>query len=169
MCSLSITAKNVTKPITGAETNWNKQNTGIFLHQYERRFIEYRSALFLYRIAEPGCLSRIRFFPFWIPGLKDSVSALKNIGKYLTQKIVPRLSEIWSGMFLFIPDLDFLPIPDPWVKKAPDPWSAPLFLSSIRILKSIFYINSEMWKPYSFPNKLRHFLTTSKVFNLRVW
>jgi hypothetical protein len=39
-----------------------------------------------------------------------------------TQKMVSKLSEIWSGMFISDPDLDFfLPMPDPVVKKAPDP------------------------------------------------
>jgi hypothetical protein len=45
--------------------------------------------------------------------------------KYLNPKIVSRLSEIRSGLFIPDPDPDFLPsrIPDPGVKKAPDPGS----------------------------------------------
>ncbi len=43
-----------------------------------------------------------------IQGQKGSESALKN----LTQKIVSKLSEISSGMF--IQDPDFFPIPNPW-------------------------------------------------------
>ncbi len=35
-----------------------------------------------------------------------------------------KLSEIWSGMFIRDPNLDFLTIPDPRFKKAPDPRSA---------------------------------------------
>jgi hypothetical protein len=46
----------------------------------------------------------------------------------LTQKIVSKLSEICSRVFIPDLDLDFLPIPDPGVKnkKAPDPGSATL-------------------------------------------
>ncbi len=40
----------------------------------------------------------------------------------------PHHMEIWSGMFIPDPDLDFLPIPDPGVKKAPDSGSATLLL-----------------------------------------
>ncbi len=48
--------------------------------------------------ADPGCLSRI-----WIFSIPDPASKKLSI---LTQKIVSKLSEIWSGMFL--------PDPDPW-------------------------------------------------------
>ncbi len=41
----------------------------------------------------------------------------------LTQKIIYKLLEVWSGLFIPDPDLDFLPIPDPGVKKLPDHWS----------------------------------------------
>ncbi len=47
--------------------------------------------------------------------------------KYFNQKMVYKLSEIRSG--LFIPDPDLLPIPDPWVKKAPDLGSVTLLLA----------------------------------------
>ncbi len=47
-------------------------------------------------------------------------SKSKNLS-ILTQKIVSKLWETWSGMFIPDPDLDFLPIPDLGVKKAPDP------------------------------------------------
>ncbi len=57
--------------------------------------------------ADPGCLSRIRIFSIPDPH--------QNIVSILTQKIVSKLSEIWSG--LFIPDPDFLPIPDPESKR----------------------------------------------------
>ncbi len=48
----------------------------------------------------------------------ESGSASKNWSTvFLTQKIVSKLSEIWSGMLFRIwtpdPDLDLLPIPDP--------------------------------------------------------
>ncbi len=48
-----------------------------------------------------------------------SASASKNLN--IVKPIVSKLSEIWSGMFISNPDLDFLLIPDPGVKKAPDP------------------------------------------------
>jgi hypothetical protein len=46
--------------------------------------------------------------------------------KYFHPKIVSKLSEIWSGMFIADPGLDFLPIPDLGVKKAWDPGFATL-------------------------------------------
>ncbi len=42
-------------------------------------------------------------------------------------KIVSKLSEIWSNMFIPDQDLDFLPIPDPGVKKAPNSGYATLY------------------------------------------
>jgi hypothetical protein len=57
-----------------------------------------------------------------IKGQKDSRIRFKEF-KYLTQKIVCKLWEIRSKIFVPDPDLDFLPIPDPGVKKAPDPGS----------------------------------------------
>ncbi len=69
--------------------------------------------------------SRIRIFPipdqnFIHPGSRILIKEL------LTQKIVSKLTEIWSGLFILDPD--FLPIPDPEVKKAPDPGSGPATL-----------------------------------------
>jgi hypothetical protein len=52
-------------------------------------------------------------------------SASKNLSIF-TQKIVSKISEKLSGMFVPDPDLDFFypsQIPDPGVKKAPDPGS----------------------------------------------
>ncbi len=51
-----------------------------------------------------------------IPGF---ASATKNLS-ILTQKIVSKLSQIWSGMFIPHPYQIFLPIPNPGVKRAPD-------------------------------------------------
>ncbi len=68
------------------------------------------SEFFLSRIQDPGS----RFKKILDPG-----SAFKNLS-ILTQKIVPKLSEIWTGLFIPDPEFDFLPIPDPGVKKAPD-------------------------------------------------
>ncbi len=49
----------------------------------------------------------------------------------LTKKIVCKLSEIWSGMFIPDPDLDFLlRIPNPGGKKAPLPGSGSATLSN---------------------------------------
>jgi hypothetical protein len=62
---------------------------------------------------------------FFHPGRKDSGSLIpdphQRIKVFLTRKIVSKLSETSSGMF--IPDPDFYPsrIPDPAVKKALDP------------------------------------------------
>jgi hypothetical protein len=52
----------------------------------------------------------------------------------LPKKMVSKLSEIWSGLFIPDPDPDFLSIPDPGVKKPPDPGS-------------LIRIPGIMWKP----------------------
>ncbi len=74
-------------------------------------------------VADPGCSSRIPDSNFSIPdtGSKrfpdpGSASAAKSLST-LTQKIVST-SEIWFGMFIPDPDLDFLLIPDAEVKKS---------------------------------------------------
>ncbi len=59
------------------------------------------------RIRDVYPRSRIRIFSIPVP-----VSASKNLG-ILTQKMVSRLSKLWSGLFIPDPDSDFLPIPDP--------------------------------------------------------
>ncbi len=51
-----------------------------------------------------------------VQGQKDSESRIRiriKEFRYLTHKIVSKLSEIWSGFFIPDPDPDFLPIPDP--------------------------------------------------------
>ncbi len=53
----------------------------------------------------------------------------QRIEVFLTPQIFSMLSEIWSGMFIPDPVLDFLPIPDPGVIKAPDPGFATLLRS----------------------------------------
>jgi hypothetical protein len=95
----------------------------------------------MFSVADPRCLSRIRIFPSWIQGKKDSESRIrihiKKIKVFLILKIVSKLSEKLSGMF--IPDPDFFPsriphpdpgsrirIPDAWVKKEPYPGSGTL-------------------------------------------
>ncbi len=75
-------------------------------------------------ILDPGS----EFFPSKTQGQKDPGfgPAAKNLS-ILTQKIVSKLSKIWSGLFIPDPDPDpdFYPsrIPDPGVKKAPNPGS----------------------------------------------
>ncbi len=60
--------------------------------------------------------------PSRIQGQKDSGSRTRiNEFKYLTIKIVSKLSEIWSGIIIPDPDLYFLPIQDPGLKKVRDP------------------------------------------------
>jgi hypothetical protein len=81
-------------------------------------------------VADPGCLSWIPDQNFSHPGSWAQSqkhprfgSASKNLS-ILTQKIVSKLSKIWSGLFIPDPDPDFfffLPIPDPGVKKASNP------------------------------------------------
>ncbi len=51
--------------------------------------------------------SRIQIFSIPDPGIRIKEQ------KYLTQKILSKLSEIWSGLVIPDPDPDFLPIPDP--------------------------------------------------------
>ncbi len=76
-------------------------------------------------VADPGCLSRNRIFSishlnFFRPG---SVVRIKNCKKsILSQKIVSKLSEIWSGPFILAPNPDFFyPSWIQGVKKTPDP------------------------------------------------
>ncbi len=76
--------------------------------------------MFRTRDVYPG--SRIRLFSIPDPKFFHPGSTSKNLS-ILTQKIVLKLSEIWSGLFIPDPDPDFLRIPDPGVKKALDPWS----------------------------------------------
>jgi hypothetical protein len=66
---------------------------------------------------------RIRIFSIPDPGSQIQFRILVKKFKYFNPKMVSKLSEIWSGMFVPDPDLDFSPIPDPGVKKAPDPGS----------------------------------------------
>ncbi len=90
-------------------------------------------------IADLGCLSRISDPNFFHHGsgvkkIPGSGSASKKL-RILTHKIVSKLSEILSRMFIPDPDLDFLPISDPGVKKSPDPGSgsATLFYPTVTI------------------------------------
>ncbi len=83
---------------------------------------QYLQAVLRIRDVCPG----FDFFSSRIPGQTDSRIHIRIRNKeftYLTQKMVSKLSEIWSGMFIPDPDLHLLPIQDPGVKKAPDPGS----------------------------------------------
>jgi hypothetical protein len=82
-------------------------------------------------VADLGCLSRTPDTNFLQPGFRiqdqkdpGSAAASKSLS-ILTQKSVPKISEIWSGMFIPDPDLTFYQsrIRNPGVKKAPDPGS----------------------------------------------
>ncbi len=55
----------------------------------------------------PG--SRIRIFPSRIPYPNFSIPDPGSASSILTQKIVSKLSEIWSGLFILDPDPEFLP------------------------------------------------------------
>ncbi len=94
------------------------------------------SEFFPSRSPDPGST----FFPSQIPDSRIKIfsvrdpwsgSASKNLS-ILAQKMISKLSEIWSGFFIPDPDPDFLAIPDPnlgsqileqEVKNAPDPRS----------------------------------------------
>jgi hypothetical protein len=82
-----------------------------------------------------------------IQGKKDSRFRIKELSIY-PKKLVSKLSEIWSGMFIPDPDFDFLSIPDPGVKKAPDIGSGTITLQDTS-WKSELY---EEWIQLSFKN-----------------
>jgi hypothetical protein len=70
--------------------------------------------------------SRSEFFPSRIQGQKESGYLIRICIKelsFLTQKIISKLSEIISGMFIPDPVLDFFTHLGSRVKKAPDPGS----------------------------------------------
>jgi hypothetical protein len=91
-------------------------------------------------VADPGCLSRIPDPNFSsgsrIQGQKDSRFDL-DFKYFFTLKIVSKLSENLSRMFIPDPDPDFFPILDPLVKKAPDPDPGP---GSATLLKITHYV-----------------------------
>jgi hypothetical protein len=61
------------------------------------------------RIPDPK--SRVKNIPDPGPRIRIRIKEFKYL--FLTLKIVSKLSEILSGIFIPDPDLDFLPIPDP--------------------------------------------------------
>ncbi len=103
--------------------------------------------LFETSVADPGCLSRIWIFSIPNPWSEFFQSRFRNKElkckcpgnkkSILTQKIVSKLSEIWSGLFIRDPFPDFYSflIPDPGVKKVPDPGSASLSLTVVCFLQ----------------------------------
>jgi hypothetical protein len=58
-----------------------------------------------FSVPEPGS-KRFRILDLHFPSKN-----LKNLSNF-NQKNVSKLSEIWSGMFIPDPEIDFLPIPD---------------------------------------------------------
>ncbi len=77
-------------------------------------------------VADPGCLSLSWIFPIPDPvKMAPDLYQQKSLSIFNPRKIVTRLSEIWSTMF--IPDADFfariwifpfrIRVLDPWVKK----------------------------------------------------
>ncbi len=75
-------------------------------HSWTTRKNKYHAVLRI-RNVYPGSRIRIRIRIFPHPRIR-----IKEF-KYLTQKIVSKLREIWSGLFIPDPDPYFLPIPDP--------------------------------------------------------
>ncbi len=118
-------------------------------------------------VANPGCLSQIRIFFIPDPGLRvkkipdpGSESASKNLSIF-NPKIVSKLSEKWSGMF--IPDADPVSgswffthpgyrIPDPGFKKTPDPGSGS---ATLRLIVNIINLAKRSAESYCVGPALR--------------
>ncbi len=66
---------------------------------------------------------------FFHPGSRIRIEEFK----YFNPKIVSKLLELWSGLFIPDPDPDFLPIPDPGSrgKKGPGSGSATLLMKKV--------------------------------------
>jgi hypothetical protein len=110
-------------------------------------------------VADPGCLSRIRIFPFRIPDqnfsipdpgfrvkqFRDPGSASKNLSIF-NSKTVSKLSQKLARMFIAVPDPDFVQsrirIPDPGVKKhrIPDIGSGSAKNSTEMLLIAVFNV-----------------------------
>ncbi len=69
-------------------------------------------------VADPGYLSRIWLFSFWIPDLH------KRFYVFKPKKLFPSFRKYAPDCSSRIQNMIFLLIPDPGVKKAPDPGSA---------------------------------------------
>ncbi len=95
------------------------------LRTWQKTVLRIRNVYHGSRIMDPKfSISDPKFFPPWIPG-----SASKNWSIF-TQKIVFKLSEIWSGLF----------IPDPGVKKASDPgYGSATLTKTLHYITFIFY------------------------------
>ncbi len=77
---------------------------GLFRQERRQRILRgKKTRKAVLRIRDPG--SRIRIFPSRI--------RIKEFLSILTLKIVSKLLEIWSGLFIPDPDPDVWPIPDP--------------------------------------------------------
>ncbi len=83
------------------------------------------------------------FFPSRIRtvSIPDPGSSSKNLSILTpkkSKKMVSKLKQIWSGLFIPDPDADFLPsrIPDPGVKKAPNPGSGSATLVRVSLMST---------------------------------
>jgi hypothetical protein len=118
-------------------------------------------------VTDPGYFSRIRIFPFRIRIFSSRIHIKEN--KY--SKIVSKLSEIWSGLFIPDPDPDFLPIPDPGpgVKKASVPRSRGQKGTGSRIRntvwKALIYILS-LDRSHTYTHV---YPVAYQIFNIHLW
>jgi hypothetical protein len=96
------------------------------------------------------------------PNFLHTGSASKIL-RILTQNMVSKLSEIWSGLFILDPDPDFLPVPDPGVKKTPDPGSATLkfYKKSQNKVKFLHKFSVFAWRCLPFRKELLKTTTTN--------
>ncbi len=99
--------------------------------------IDFQCKFFFLRIADPGCLFRIRIFPSRIP---DPGSQRHRIPEpdpqqkfkyFLSKTIDTKRSKVWSRMFMPDPETGLFPfrIPDPGIKNTTEPGSARLALT----------------------------------------
>jgi hypothetical protein len=84
----------------GAGSGGGQPRTQSSLHNI---LVSYIQAVLRIRDVYPAS----EFFPSCIP------DPLQRVLSILTQKIFNKLSEMSSGLFIPVPDSDFLPIPDP--------------------------------------------------------
>ncbi len=127
--------------------------------------------------------------------ISDPGSASKNLS-ILTQKIVSKLSERWSGLFIPDPDPDFLPIPDPGSRGQKGSGSGTLLKSTgVKFIwenpsyfpfwhdkktdsgtvKSVYFVgilNSFIWSGFfiqKYVNLTFRFFLSGKLSNLGPW
>ncbi len=117
--------------IEDCEQQYQKKGT---MKKLKYFFLSFLINQFIRRsVADPGCLFWIRIFPSRIQGQKNSGSGSGNVSIF-NPKIVSKLSEMWSGIFILDSEsriLISIPIPDSGVKKAPVPGSGSTTLHTI--------------------------------------